>query len=219
MTRVTHRRPGGRTARNTAAVLDATLAELGASGYAGLTVERIAARSGVHKATVYRRWGGVDELLAAALERADHDSWRPPDTGSLESDLRALGEEVATGFSADAEEGDVATATIAAAFQSPAAAEALRAFMEERLLRCAEVVERAERRGEVPEGTDAAEVARAAVAPVYFRLFISREEGAAEAAARAARVAAEAAKAGMFRAGAASRELPAGPGVGPVRTA
>ncbi|MDA2812415.1 TetR/AcrR family transcriptional regulator [Nocardiopsis sp. RSe5-2] len=199
MTRATSRRPGGRTARNTAAVLEATLAELGGSGYADLTVERVAARSGVHKATIYRRWGGVDELLAAALEQADHDSWTPPDTGSLESDLRALGEEVAAGFSSDDEEGSVATATIAAAFQSPAAAEALRAFMEERLRRCAEVVERAERRGEVPEGTDAAEVVRAAVAPVYFRLFISREEGAGQAAARAARVAAEAAKAGEFR--------------------
>ncbi|WP_017627421.1 TetR/AcrR family transcriptional regulator [Nocardiopsis chromatogenes] len=208
MTRVTPRRPGGRTARNTAAVLDATLAELGESGYAGLTVERVAARSGVHKATIYRRWGGADGLLAAALEQADHDSWTPPDTGALESDLRALGEEVAAGFSAAAEEGEegnVATATIAAAFQSPAAAEALRAFMEERLRRCAEVVARAERRGEVPEGTDAAEVVRAAVAPVYFRLFISREEGAAEAAARAAQVAAGAAKAGTFRAGPSDR--------------
>src|SRR5690242_201393 len=80
-------RPGGRTARVATAVRDATLAELTEHGYAGLTVENVAERSGVHKTTIYRRWGGVDGLIVNALDLAAQDSWAPPDTGTLEGDL------------------------------------------------------------------------------------------------------------------------------------
>src|SRR5215204_176225 len=60
-------RPGGRTARTRAAVLDATVAELAEHGHAALTVEAVAARAGVNKTTLYRRWGGKDGLLADAV--------------------------------------------------------------------------------------------------------------------------------------------------------
>lgn len=191
-------RPGGRTARNTAAVLRATLDELGEHGYAGLTVDRVAARSGVHKATVYRRWGGVDGLLAAALEWSarEHD-WAPTRTGTLEGDLLALAEDVRHGFT-DAPEGAVSAASIAAALASPVAAEALRAFMADRHERSAAVVAEAVERGEVPEGTDAVEVVRCAVAPVYHRLLVGREPVSDADLRRAARIAADAARAGAF---------------------
>uniref|UniRef100_UPI000B1D4F1A TetR/AcrR family transcriptional regulator n=1 Tax=Streptomyces atriruber TaxID=545121 RepID=UPI000B1D4F1A len=52
------RRPGGRTARTRAAVRDAVLSGLADHGYPGLTVEYVADHSGVHKTTLYRRWGG-----------------------------------------------------------------------------------------------------------------------------------------------------------------
>ncbi len=84
------RRPGGRTARNRAAVVEATLAELARCGYSGLTVENVAERSGVHKTTVYRRWGGVDGLIVDALHAAGEDVWAAPDTGALDTDLRPL---------------------------------------------------------------------------------------------------------------------------------
>ncbi len=87
-------RPGGRTARIRAQVLDAVRAELGEHGYDGLTPEAVAARAGVHRATVYRRWGDVGGLLADVLDAAGDDGWEPPDTGSLEGDLTALNEEI-----------------------------------------------------------------------------------------------------------------------------
>lgn len=112
-------------------VRDATLAELAEHGYAGLTVEAVAERSGVHKTTVYRRWGGVDGLIIDALDLAGEDAWRPPDTGSLDGDLRELAGEVRETF-ADPATGAAPAAFIAAAFQSERAAAALHGFFAER---------------------------------------------------------------------------------------
>ncbi|WP_159941598.1 MULTISPECIES: TetR/AcrR family transcriptional regulator [unclassified Nocardiopsis] len=190
-------RPGGRTARNTAAVLQATLDELGEHGYAALTVERVAARSGVHKATVYRRWGGADGLVAAALEWSASRTWEPERTGSLYTDLLALARAVLHGFT-EAPEGAVSAASVAAAFASPRVAEALRVFMVDRHERAAVVVAEAAARGEVPEGTDPAQVVRSAIAPVYYRLFVSREPVAPADLRLAARVTADAAARGAF---------------------
>jgi len=88
------RRPGGRTARTRAAVLQAVLGELIDNGYAGMTVERIAARAGVAKTTIYRRWGGLNGLLADLMAEYAAREIPVPDTGHFDSDLRALAREI-----------------------------------------------------------------------------------------------------------------------------
>jgi AcrR family transcriptional regulator len=50
-----------------AAILDATIDELIERGFLGLTMEAIAARAGVAKTTLYRRWPGTDELALEAM--------------------------------------------------------------------------------------------------------------------------------------------------------
>lgn len=50
------------------ALYDATLAELAAVGYAGLTMEKIAARAHTGKAALYRRWSSKRDLVQAALQ-------------------------------------------------------------------------------------------------------------------------------------------------------
>lgn len=86
-------RPGGRAARVQTAVHTATRELLAERGREDLTVPLIAARAGVTPSTIYRRWGDIAELLAdVALERLRPDS-EPPDTGSLEGDLRAWSEQ------------------------------------------------------------------------------------------------------------------------------
>lgn len=190
-------RPGGRTARVRDAVRGATLAELAEHGYRGLTVEGVAARSGVHKTTVYRRWGDADGLVADALEIASAEPWPVPDTGTLDGDLRALARLVRDGF-ADPREGPVSRAFVLAAGQSDAAASALNRFFARRHEQSAVVVERAVARGEVPPGTDAAEVVRLAVAPLYYRLFVTGEPLDEAAADRAAAAACTAARAGAL---------------------
>ena len=47
----------------TEAIVAAFFAELGASGYEGLTMDRVAERAGVGKAAVYRRWPSKHEML------------------------------------------------------------------------------------------------------------------------------------------------------------
>jgi AcrR family transcriptional regulator len=66
------------------------MAELGESGYAEVTLDRIARRAGVHKTTLYRRWGTREALaLEAMLEHAGRRV-PIPDTGSLREDLLTL---------------------------------------------------------------------------------------------------------------------------------
>lgn len=190
-------RPGGRTARTRAAVRDAVLTGLGEHGYPGLTVEYVAEHSGVHKTTLYRRWGDIEGLVADALDLAGEDDWSPPDTGSLEGDLRALAREAADSFT-DPAQAAAPTAIIAAAFQSQRAADALHAFYTERFSRCESIVRRAVERGEAEPATDAGAVVRAVSAPVYFRLFITREPIGHELADQAAAAAVAGVRAGVF---------------------
>ena len=65
---ITERRPGRpRSAAAAEAILEATVDLLAEEGYLALTVEAVAARAGVAKTTVYRRWPGKDELVMDAL--------------------------------------------------------------------------------------------------------------------------------------------------------
>ncbi|UBU11256.1 TetR/AcrR family transcriptional regulator [Nonomuraea gerenzanensis] len=179
------------------AVRQATLAELAERGYQGLTVENVAERSGVHKTTVYRRWGGVEGLIADALALAATEPWPVPDTGSIEGDLRGVVQLVRSGF-ADPELGPVSSAFVAAAVQDAAAARALHGFFAARHEQSAEVVRRAVARGQLPEVIDASEVIRVAVAPVYYRLFVAHEPVSERDADRAADAALAAARAGVL---------------------
>jgi AcrR family transcriptional regulator len=70
------------------AVTAATLELLAEEGFAGLTVEHIAARAGVGKAGVYRRWPDKETVVLAALSLGERPS--APDTGSLRGDLTAF---------------------------------------------------------------------------------------------------------------------------------
>jgi AcrR family transcriptional regulator len=63
---------------------------LAESGYAGLTMDAVAAAAGVGKATIYRRWRTKSDLVADAVAELSSMSIDAPDTGSLEGDLRVL---------------------------------------------------------------------------------------------------------------------------------
>ena len=81
-------RLGGRSARVVSAVLRTTLEILGERGYAGLRIDDVAAKAGVNKTTIYRRWPSRTDLVIAALTALA----TPPkavETGRLDCDLHA----------------------------------------------------------------------------------------------------------------------------------
>ena len=82
-------RTGGRSARVVDQVLTTTVQVLGESGYGALRIDEVAARSGVNKTTIYRRWPTKSQLVTAAL-RQSHVPAPARDTGDLERDLTEM---------------------------------------------------------------------------------------------------------------------------------
>jgi AcrR family transcriptional regulator len=71
-------------------ILEQVIALLGSHGYAGLTLDELAARSGVAKTTILRRWPSKAAVAAAGVERLALQSVDVPDSGDLRVDLLAL---------------------------------------------------------------------------------------------------------------------------------
>lgn len=68
-------------------VYEAALAELAERGFAGMSLPEVAARAGLHKTSVYRRWPTKEELLREALQASLHPPEEAPDSGELRADL------------------------------------------------------------------------------------------------------------------------------------
>lgn len=135
------------------AVVKATLELLAEEGYAQLTVERIAARAGVGKASLYRRW---PDKVSIVLEAVSRNPERPtaPDTGSLRGDaltyLRTLVRYRSLHF-------DAISAISGEATSDERFGAAFRAGMTEPTIAgMRAIIERAVARGELPPGTDVA---------------------------------------------------------------
>ena len=81
--------PRRRGAERTDAIMLTTL-ELGREiGYARLSIEAVAARAGVGKHTIYRRWSSKGALLLDSLLSLNESGLDYPDTGNVVADLRA----------------------------------------------------------------------------------------------------------------------------------
>jgi AcrR family transcriptional regulator len=99
-TREAVRRPGRpRSERAEQAIIDATIEALGECGIGGVHCEDVAARAGVGKATLYRRWAGKEDLLIAAFAAMKHPLPQPR-CESVREDLIVL----LTGIAADADD-------------------------------------------------------------------------------------------------------------------
>jgi AcrR family transcriptional regulator len=168
------RRPGGRSARIRTSVIAATLAELAASGYSGLSLESVARRAGVHKTTVYRRWGTREQLVVEAMLERAGERISVPDTGSLRADLLELAQTAAAN-AASPEVAAMARAVAGQAAHDQRLAAANQRFWTERLALDAVMVERAIERGEVPAATDPQRVIEAVLGPIHLRLLLTGE--------------------------------------------
>ena len=87
---------------------------------------------------------------------------------------------------------------VAAAVQDPAARELLSRFIAVRTASMTIIVDRAVHRGDLPAGTDAAQVIQTVTAQLFHRLFITGEPVTQATADRAAAIATAAARTGAL---------------------
>ena len=162
----------GRAARVVTDVLVATAEELSRVGYSALRVEDVAARSGVNKTTIYRRWPTKPDLVGAALP-AVWETPEVPDTGSLRSDFVASLKKTAAFAMSPIGRG--LTRVIQVEIAHPELEPIARAMREDfRSLREV-LVRRGIERGELPPETDARFLTDLIAAPIFYRLFTENE--------------------------------------------
>lgn len=180
-----NRRTGGRSARVRAAVHQAVTELLAEEGVEAVTVAEVAARSGVHPTSLYRRWGTVEALvLDVAVSRVSAQS-PIPDTGSLRNDLFSYASQAAADVgrpdglaflravitAADSANSTAASANSTAASASGAAtdsADPRLPFLAARGAQIQTMLDRAAERGEPP--LDYTDVLDGILAPIYLRL-------------------------------------------------
>ncbi|MFD4367094.1 TetR/AcrR family transcriptional regulator [Rhodococcus sp. NPDC058521] len=136
-------------------------------GYDRLSMEAVAARVGASRATVYRRWKSKSELVLDAIAALRWEE-EPPNTGSLRSDLIALG---AVYAEQDARRDAIITGIVTAMAHDMA----IRSAVEETIARPRReaflaIVSRAQARGEVSVGTDLAFVGQVFPAMTFYQV-------------------------------------------------
>lgn len=168
------RRGAGRPRRPDAtdAILDAAGHLLLESGYAGLSVDAVAARAGVAKTTIYRRWPSKPALVGAAVERLTLHAVEAPDTGNLRDDLRHL---LDPGFELVLRgAGRVLETLVRSSGQDGDLAETVKGIIHARRKAFHQVLNRAIARGDVPASIDQELVIDVLVGTVWTRLFVTR---------------------------------------------
>ena len=142
-----------RSAQSHQAMLQAALELLAEVGFEAMSIEAIAARAGVGKTTIYRRYSSKEELVADAIENSREEVFIP-DTGNFENDMDALIESAAQITLSPLGRQTVAM-IISSASSNPEFAQIYwTKYLQPRRQAFAIVIERAKARNEVQEDLD-----------------------------------------------------------------
>jgi AcrR family transcriptional regulator len=162
-------RPRSERARQ--AILEAASELLLARGLSAVSMDAVAERAGVSKATIYRWWPTKETLALDAL----YTEWaaarpHPRDTGSLRGDLLSLLRPWAR-LAGSRPYGRVVAALLTEAQTDPVfAAEYRERFVEPRRQQAREIFRRAIERGEIPPDTKVEVALDLLYGPLYHRL-------------------------------------------------
>jgi AcrR family transcriptional regulator len=166
------RRPGRpRSAQAHEAILAAALDLAVEGGLAGMTMEKVAARAGAGKATIYRRWDTKHALMADAL-RSIAAEIQAPDTGSLRGDFLGL---AARAMGANAPEAlRLMPRLMSEAAEDPELFAVCRAVLvDPRRAQLREVLRRGVQRGELRADLDLELAIDGLIGPIVYRVLIS----------------------------------------------
>ena len=154
-------------------ILEQVLDLLGSSGYAGLTLDELAVRSGVAKTTILRRWPSKAAVAAAGVERLALQSVDVPDFGTLHRDLHALMHGAVDTFVRG--RGQFVPRLLREAGHHPEITDLLHAVLHTRRQAYRRVLARAIARGELDPSVDQELLIDMLIGPVWTRLLITRD--------------------------------------------
>ena len=155
------------------AILQATRELLVEGGVRGLTIEKVAARTGVAKTTIYRRWRDKDELALAVVLDMVEQVVLLPELGDTRAELLAF-VEAAVEVLGSTLMGRVMQGLVSDLATDPELAQAFRDRVVS--VRDAEVerlVERGISRGDLRRDTDPGTAHELLIGPVYYRLLLT----------------------------------------------
>lgn len=152
------------------AIAAATRELLVERGYAKLTVDAVAARAGIGKAAIYRRFATKQEMIFAATVH-DMAEPPPPDSGTLRGDLAAVCRTIAAQLTAAPP--DVLHGLLADLHaDSRLGARFNGTFIQRERAVIEQVLDRAVARGELEEAPDPAVVHALLLGPIFYWLLI-----------------------------------------------
>jgi AcrR family transcriptional regulator len=151
------------------AILKAAAEIVTASSLAEMTIEGVAERAGVGKASIYRRWPSKGALAFDAVVDTILTAEPTPDTGSLEGDLARVAESWVR-LANIRRVGRTLAHLIAEVQSDPDLAVAWRERFVNRIRRERRpIIERAIARGEIPAGSDPELIMDLLYGPLYHR--------------------------------------------------
>jgi AcrR family transcriptional regulator len=156
-------------------ILDATRELLTEGTYAELRIEHIAARAGVGKAAIYRRWPNREALCEALLEELAGPHLAIEPTGDTRSELLAAVQNPMRALT-ETPFGPVITALLSEIALNPALGDPFRStVVQARREEVAAVIRRGIARGDLRPDVDKGLATELLVGPVYFRLLFGGE--------------------------------------------
>jgi AcrR family transcriptional regulator len=139
-------------------------------GFARLRLEHVAARAGVSKATIYRRWASKEELAIELLHELAAPFLAIPDSGDTRAELVTVTQSC-IGRLTESDFGPVVCAMLCEIAANPTVGDRFRAVVvQARRDEVRHVVERGIARGDLPSSTDPDVATELLIGPIYFRL-------------------------------------------------
>ena len=157
-----------RVERSRRVILQAALAELGERGYGAFTIESVAARAGVGKATVYRHWEGKLPLIADAFQTLNVQPAAPEEGGTPRERVGRLMKHLVEGM-IDSPFAACVPALIDAAERDPEVRRFHHAYNAKRRQRLVEAIAAGITAGDFPPSLDPEIAALALVGPIFYR--------------------------------------------------
>jgi AcrR family transcriptional regulator len=165
------RRGRPRRADADAAILSAALELVAEAGIGGLSMDQLAQRAGVGKATIYRRWASKESLILDALRLATSPI-PVPDEGDLRADLIAYTDAIVERLGAS-RTSDVLPHLIAASCYDEPLRASLEEYTHSRQATLRRILKRGIERGELPPATDVNLLVDVTLGPFFYRRLLS----------------------------------------------